>query len=192
MVFENDDGTGVGRHYSDHFMDPTLVRPDISGQHYRTTLVNNGDAWFVLELCEPLESIVDPGASFYELEGSRDVITILTGAEKDPGVMGFALEGDDNELQGQAEGDGEQIDVEILALEDDVEIEGQDIDQGDAGVGLQGVDIQEQIMVAPAPEDKIAVNGVELTALSTLALLRQALTFYSFQLQVGRSNTATS
>jgi hypothetical protein len=96
----NDDGTGVGRHYSDHYMDPTLVRPDISGRHYRTTLVKNGDAWFVLELCEPLESIVDPGASFYELEGSRDVITILTDAEKDPLVMGFALEGDENELQG--------------------------------------------------------------------------------------------
>ena len=96
----NDDGTGAGRHYSDHYMDPTLVRPDISGRHYRTTLVKNGDAWFVLELCEPLESIVDPGASFYELEGSRDVITILTDAEKDPLVMGFALEGDENELQG--------------------------------------------------------------------------------------------
>ena len=87
----NDDGTGVGRHYSDHYMDPTLVRPDISGQRYRTTLVKNGDAWFVLELCEPLESIVDPGASFYELEGSRDVITILTDAEKDPLVMGFCF-----------------------------------------------------------------------------------------------------
>jgi hypothetical protein len=125
----------------------------------------------VLELCEPLESIVDPGASFYELEGSRDVITILTDAEKDPLVMSFASEGDENKLQGQAEADGEQIDVEILAPEDDAEIEGQDIDRGDAAVGPQGVDIQEKIMIAPAPEDKITVNGVELTALSTLALL---------------------
>ena len=48
-------------------------------------------------------------------------------------------------------------------------------DHGDAGVVPQGVDVQEQIMVAPSPEDKIAVNGVELTALSTLVLLRQAL-----------------
>ena len=106
-------------------MDPTLVRLDISGQRYRTTLVKNGDAWFVLELCEPLECIVNPGASFYELEGSRDVITILTDAEKDPRVMGFALEGDEGELQGQVEADGEQI-VEILAPEDDAEVEGQD------------------------------------------------------------------
>ena len=45
----NDDGTGVGPHYSDQFMDPTLVPPDISGQRNRTTLVKNGDAWFVLE-----------------------------------------------------------------------------------------------------------------------------------------------
>ena len=100
--------------------------------------------------------------------------------------MGFALEGDENELQGQAEADGEQIDVEILALEDDVEIEGQDIDQGNAGVGRQGVDIQEKIMVAPAPEDKITVNGAELTALSTLALLRQALTFYGHSTSGGK------
>ena len=41
-------------------------------------------------------------------------------------------------------------------------------DHGDAGVVPQGVDVQEQIMVAPSPEDKMAVNGVELTALSTL------------------------
>ena len=86
----NDDGTGGGPHYSDQIMDPTLVPPDTSGQRNRTTLVKNGDAWFVLELCEPLESIVDPGASFYELEGSRDVITILTDAEKDS-LNGFCF-----------------------------------------------------------------------------------------------------
>ena len=59
----NDDDTGVRRHCSDHYIDPTLVRSDMSGRRYRTTLVKNG-AWFVLELCEPLESIVDPEASF--------------------------------------------------------------------------------------------------------------------------------
>ena len=71
------------------------------------------------------------------------------------------------------------IDVKILAPEDavDGEIPGRDIAPGDAEAVPQGVDIQEQIMVAPAPDDKITVNGVELTAQSTLALLRQALKF---------------
>jgi len=36
------DGTGVGRHYSDHFMDPSIARPDVVGNLYRTTLVKHG------------------------------------------------------------------------------------------------------------------------------------------------------
>jgi hypothetical protein len=60
-------------------------------------------------------------------------------------------------------------------------------DQGDAGVVPQGVDVQEQIMVAPSPEDKIAVHGVELTALSSLVLLRQALTLYGLSTSGGRA-----
>ena len=71
------------------------------------------------------------------------MITILTDAEKNPLVIGFALEEDENEFK---EADGEQIDDEILAPED-AEIEGQDIDRGDAKVGPQGVDIQEKIIV---------------------------------------------
>ena len=46
--------------------------------------------WFVLELCEPLASLVDMTASFHEFEGERNVSTFITDGEKDPKVLGFA------------------------------------------------------------------------------------------------------
>ena len=46
--------------------------------------------WFVLELCEPLASLVDMTASFHEFEGERTVSTFITDGEKDPKVLGFA------------------------------------------------------------------------------------------------------
>ena len=44
---------GVGRHYSDHYQDPSLVRPGMSGRKFRTTLLRDHGQWYVLELCEP-------------------------------------------------------------------------------------------------------------------------------------------
>ena len=171
------DGTGVGYHYSDHFMDPSIARPDVVGNLYRTTLVKHGAHWFVLEFCEPMASIVDPGCQFYELEGFRDVITLMSDSEKDPRVLGFAFDSDDGELQGHAPADGEQIEVEDVAPEDDVDIQGHDIDG--AVVDAQGVDIPDRIVVEPTPDDKIVVAGVELTSSSTLAVLKQALKHYN-------------
>jgi hypothetical protein len=49
----------------------------------------------VLELCEPLETLIDPSAEIYGYEGSRDLITIITDGEKDPLVMGFKLASDE-------------------------------------------------------------------------------------------------
>ena len=169
------DGTGVGRHYSDHFMDPSIARPDVVGNLYTTTLVKHGAHWFVLEFCEPMTSIVDPGCQFYELEGFRDVITLMSDSEKDPRVLGFVF--DDGELQGHGPADGEQIEVEDVAPEDDVDIQGHDI--GGAVADAQGVDIPDRILVEPTPDDKIVVAGVELTSSSTLAVLKQALKHYS-------------
>ena len=61
----------------------------------RTTLLRDHGEWFVLELGEPLESLLDPSAEFYGYAGSRDTLTIITEGEKDPVVMGFKLLGDD-------------------------------------------------------------------------------------------------
>ena len=59
-------GLGIGRHYSDHFQDPSLMDPNMTGARFRTTLVKDKGEWFVLELCEPLASLVDMTATFHE------------------------------------------------------------------------------------------------------------------------------
>ena len=83
-------GCGIGRHFSDHHQDPLLVKPDISGQFFRTTLVEGNDKrWYVMELCEQLQGLVQLDAQFYEMHGRRNIITFITDAEKDPLVMGF-------------------------------------------------------------------------------------------------------
>ena len=55
----------------------------------------------------PWQAFVDPGCQFYELEGFRDVITLMSDSEKDPRVLGFMFDSDDGELQGHAPADGE-------------------------------------------------------------------------------------
>ena len=47
---------GVGRHYSDKFQDPMLVRPSMTGRKFRTTLLRDAGEWYVLELCEPMDT----------------------------------------------------------------------------------------------------------------------------------------
>eukprot|EP00435_Cladocopium_sp_Y103_P023403 s3793_g5.t1 len=126
-----------------------------------------------------MASIIDPGCPFYELEGHRDVITLMSDSEKDPRVLGFAFNADDGELQGHAPADGDQIEVEDVAPEDDVDIQGHDIDGGAVVADAQGADIPDKILVEPASDEKIVVAGVELTAQSTLAVMRQALKHYN-------------
>ena len=76
--------------------------------------------------------------------------------------------------------------VEVLPqeeLEDD--IPGQDI--ADADGELIHVDAPEgRMVVAPAADDKIHVNGVEITVNSTLAVMRQALTWYGLSASGGK------
>ena len=91
-------GCGVGRHYAECFQDPTLAFPQMSGPKYRTTLVKDQDSWLVMELCEHVGSIIDLSSSFHQLYGPRDVITVVTDVEKDPGLMGFCFASDDDEV----------------------------------------------------------------------------------------------
>ena len=68
------------------------MKPDLSGRFYRTTLVEGNDRkWYVTELCEQLEGLIQLEAEFYGFRGKRDVITFITDAEKDPVVLGFSL-----------------------------------------------------------------------------------------------------
>eukprot|EP00435_Cladocopium_sp_Y103_P064564 s72_g26.t1 len=169
-------GLGVGRHYSNHFQDPALMDPNIAGPRYRTSLVKDKGEWFVLELCENLSTVVDLPAPFHEFEGERSVLTFISDGEKDPKVLGFAWADDDVLQPGQAAG-SHDFDVEVVAP-NDAEVQGIDIDGGDMQQ-QDGVEIQDRILVEPMRDDKLMVNGVELTATSSLAALRAGLSFYT-------------
>ena len=45
----------------------------------------------MFELCERLDGLIQYDTEFYEMNGKRNIITILTDGEKDPLVMGFKL-----------------------------------------------------------------------------------------------------
>ena len=119
---------------------------------------------------EPLETLIDPSAEIYGYEGSRDLITIITDGEKDPLVMGFKLASDEPPVP--AERDEHAMDEIDVAPED--EIVGLDID---GNSDAQGAEITQQgrLVVVPSPTDKVLVDGVELTAESSLQALRTAL-----------------
>jgi hypothetical protein len=57
-----------------------------------TTLVEGNDKkWYVMELCEQLEGLIQSGAQFHEMRGRRNIVTFITDTEKDPRVLGFSL-----------------------------------------------------------------------------------------------------
>eukprot|EP00435_Cladocopium_sp_Y103_P028972 s2794_g7.t1 len=70
----------------------------MQGNLFRTTRLRDHGEWYVLELCEALDSLVDLGAEIYGYEGPRDLLTVITDSEKDPVLMGFSLLGDEPAL----------------------------------------------------------------------------------------------
>ena len=81
-------GQGLGRHFDNKYQDPSLVKPDLPGRFCRTTLIEGDDKkWYVVELCERLDGLIQYDAEFYEMSCKRNIITILTDGEKDPLVM---------------------------------------------------------------------------------------------------------
>eukprot|EP00435_Cladocopium_sp_Y103_P024696 s2951_g6.t1 len=155
-------GCGIGRHFSEVHMDPLLAKPDLPGTFYRTTLIEGDDRkWYVTELCEQLEALIQLDAEFHGLKGKRNVITFITDAEKDPRVMGFALT------------DGEPVPFPVRPDDDD------DVEIPDEMLQVEGQDIPEgQIVVRPSPEDEVVVNGTTLRATSGLSALRAGCTFH--------------
>ena len=87
----NAEGVGNGKHYGSCFQDPTVICPTMSGNKYRTTLIQDDGQWFVLELCEPIDALIDLSADFHGYVGDRYIITIITSAERHPLVMGFNM-----------------------------------------------------------------------------------------------------
>ena len=183
----NAEGIGRGKHYANCYQDPTMVCPTMSGQKYRTTLVQKDNEWHVLELCEPLESLVDLSAEFYGLAGDRFIITIITSAEKDPLVMGFKLL-DDDELPLAAIGNEPERHEELvaapLAPEDD-EILGAEIDVEPQAADGQPIPAG-QLVFAPEQGDHLNVNGVEIFRDTALAVMREACGFYNIGTSGGK------
>ena len=161
----DDSGLGLGRHIAETYQDPTLVRPGMHGFRNRTTLVKGDDGfWYVLELCEPLYSLIDMSAEFYGYDGMREVLTFITEGEQPPSSMGFSMNDDEGAVQLHAHHDDEgEQDPEIMAPED--AIQGREIAVPGLAEPLgEGREIPaDRIVVDPAEYEKVVVNGVELS-----------------------------
>lgn len=127
--------------------------------------------WFVLELCEPLDTLVDLTAEFHGYDGDRMIITIITTAEKSPHLMGFRYE-EPAAAAGAADAPADEAPV---APED--ELAGVDIDIQEEPAA-DGRDIQGNIVLSPERGEHIWVNGVEIFKDTALATMRQACSFY--------------
>ena len=148
----NEHGVGTGKHYGNCFQDPTLACPSMSGRMFRSTLIQHGDKWLVMELCEPMEYLVDLSAEFHGYAGGRYIITIITDTERPPQVMGFRLLHDEDNEQRQDNNPPEEDIAIPLAPEDADEVIGIDIG-GDAAEQAeqqqQGQDLEGQLVFVP-------------------------------------------
>ena len=171
------EGVGSGKHYANCFQDPTLACPTMSGRKFRTTLIQHEEQWLVMELCEPLDSIIDLSAEFYGFEGDRFVVTVITTAEKAPHVMGFRLLDDDEDVQPALQVEERpHADVAApIAPEDEVAGVDIDVEPHDAGQDIQG-----QLVVSPERGDHMVVYGVELYRETTLKVERSLCLLQSF------------
>jgi hypothetical protein len=157
----NEMGYIIGRHLSDSYQDLPLAFPALEGPQLRTTLVKGDDClWYILELSEPLGAIVLLDAKFHDMVGNRSVITIVIEGQKYPIMIGFQFEGDGPQAA-QFEVHDDPGDDFCLAPED--EIQGADISEREAPREGQQVG-ETQIVVRPASNDEVVVNGITSTA----------------------------
>jgi hypothetical protein len=98
-------------------------------------MIRDRGEWYVFELCELLENLVDLNAEIYGYDGPRDLLTVIIDAQKDPALMGFQLLGDEPALFPEAY--RQQAEDIQIALEDVVI--GKEIEDG--------VELQEGVQV---------------------------------------------
>eukprot|EP00435_Cladocopium_sp_Y103_P063886 s153_g25.t1 len=148
---------GIGKHFGSCFQDPTVACPTMAGSRYRTTLIEEDNQWFVLELCEPKDSLIDLSAEFYGYGGGRYIITIVTKSEKPPQVMGFRLLDDGDMPLAEIAAEREQeVDPAPMAPEDEVYGVEIDVEQQDE---IQGQDVpQGHVVLAPERGDQLNIN----------------------------------
>ena len=151
----------------------------MQGVRNRTTLIKGNDGfWYAVELCEPLQSLIDMSAEFYGYSGAREVLTFVTEGEKSPGSMGFSMREDAADLPAaERQDEADQQDPDAIAPED--EVRGRDIGNQDSL--MPSADDREipadRVVVNAADFEKVIVNGVELTVESSLAALRSGCIF---------------
>ena len=145
------------------------------------------NSWHVLELCDPLYNLIDMPAEFCGCPGAREVLTFITEGEKPPALTGFSMNDSDvADLPEHAHQDEEdQQEPDTIAPED---VQGEEIEAFDAVVPLDaGREIPAaRVVVNAADFGKVVVNGVELTAESSLAALRSGCSFYGISQSGGK------
>ena len=160
----------------------------MQGVRNRTTLIKGDDgSWYVVELCEPLQSLIDMSAEFYGYSGAREVLTFVTEGEKSPGSMGVSMREDAADLPAvERQDDADQQDPDAIAPED--EVRGRDIGNQDSLMpSADGREIPaDRVVVNAADFEKVIVNGVELAAESSLAALRSGCSFYGISQSGGK------
>ena len=137
---------------------------------------SDGDQWLVMELCKPLESIIDLSAEFHGYNGDRYIVTVITSAERPPHAMGFRLMDDDEDIQPAVQVEDARQADEAAPLAPEDEVVGADIgfEAHDEGKEIHG-----QLVISPERGDHMIVNGVELFPDTALATLREACAFYN-------------
>ena len=172
----NNSGYIVGRHLSDSFQDPSLAFPTLHSAQFRSTLVKGDDGlWYTLELNEPLRLIIQPDSKFRDMNGMRRTTAVVTEGEKLPGLMGFKFEGEGVGGE-QFESKDDPGDEVLVAPED--EIQGAEIAAQDVGMH-EGREVGEaHVVVRPARDDEVIVDGITLTSKSSLASLRAGCRSY--------------
>ena len=172
----NSDGIGTGKHFGDTFQDPSLVMPNMTGEKFRTTLVEVDNQWICLELCERMSDIVDLSAEFFGYIGNRYIITIITESERPPQTMGFSLLVDEDVKETNAPS-GSGVEIDIAPIAEDDEIQGIDVD--DSAQQQELPYPAGQVIHGQAKDDCILVNGIEVFSHSSFATLRAACEFYN-------------
>ena len=155
---------GEGKHFGSCFQDPTLVCPTMAGSKFRTALIQDDGQWLVMELCEPLDTLIDLGAEFHGFVGDRFIITIITSSERPPQAMGFRMLDEGEEPLQPAIGlDRDDAEPAAPLAPEDAEVVGIDVDEMQLQQDAQGMDIpQGQVVISPERGDHLVVNGVEI------------------------------
>ena len=150
-------------------------------------MVQKGEAWQLVEMTKPIDSMEDQEGEIEELKFKGQfmakIVTFVTPATagQAPEDLGFEVEGFDYKASKKMRADVQ--DYAIPVAEDKEEMEGREIVAPDPPGGASLDDQAVRLEVGVAIPERIQVNGVELTLESPLRTLRAACAFY----QIGQS-----